>query len=121
MNKRPGPMKDDYRTVVAEHDASVIEDDEGAVVAIMVLVITDDRILLDNIAVMPELQGQGLGKRLMLAAEAKAQAAGFGVLHLYTHEKMVENIDLYQRLGFSETERKVVNGYARVYMAKALT
>jgi hypothetical protein len=33
---------------------------------------------------------------------------------------MVENLQLYPRLGFVETERRVEDGYRRVYFRKTL-
>jgi ribosomal protein S18 acetylase RimI-like enzyme len=80
-----------------------------------------DHLLLDNIAVRPDQQGQGLGRRLIAFAEDEARRLAFAELRLYTHEKMVENIALYTRLGFAETGRGHQAGYDRVFMTKRLT
>ena len=39
---------------------------------------------------------------------------------LYTNEAMVENLQLYPRLGYVETGRGVEEGYRRVYFEKRL-
>jgi hypothetical protein len=39
---------------------------------------------------------------------------------LYTNEAMVENLRLYRRLGFVETDRRVEDGYRRVFFRKSL-
>ena len=76
--------------------------------------------LLDNVAVHPDFQGQGLGHRLIDLAETEARAEGYAHLDLYTHEHMPENIELYLSLGYIETQRISEDGYERVYMRKAL-
>jgi GNAT superfamily N-acetyltransferase len=71
IGKPPGPMLDDYAARVAEGAVWVLE--EAAVIAaIVVLLPAPDYLLLDNIAVTPERQGSGLGRRLLAFAEAEA-------------------------------------------------
>jgi ribosomal protein S18 acetylase RimI-like enzyme len=76
--------------------------------------------LLDNIAVLPDCQGMGFGRTLIGFAEAEARRRGFNEIHLYTHALMTENIALYRRTGFIETQRVTEKGYDRVYMSKRL-
>ena len=120
IGKPPGPMLDDYAGLIEDDIVSVLEDADGTVAAIIVLVPQPDHLLLDNIAVRPDRQGQGLGRRLIGFAEDEARRLGFAELRLYTHEKMVENIALYSRLGFAETGRGHQAGYDRVFMTKRL-
>lgn len=120
IGKPPGPMLDDYGKRIAEGSVSVLEGADGAILAIIVLLPHGDHMLLDNVAVRPEAQGQGLGRRLVAFAEAEARRLGFAELRLYTHQKMTENIALYRRLGFVETGRGREAGYDRVFMAKRL-
>ena len=54
----------------------------------------------------------------MALAEEEAQRLGLTTITLYTNERMTENIELYKRLGYTETERKTEQGYQRVYMRK---
>lgn len=42
-------------------------------------------------------------------------------VHLYTNEKMVENLAIYPRLGYAETGRRHEDGFNRVYFEKRLT
>ena len=77
-------------------------------------------VLLDNIAVRPDRQGSGIGRRLMAFAESEARRLGHAELRLYTHVAMTENIALYTRLGFVETGRGHQAGYDRVFMRKQL-
>jgi ribosomal protein S18 acetylase RimI-like enzyme len=76
--------------------------------------------LLDNIAVDPVSQGTGLGRQLLIFAEAEAMRLGYSNIRLYTHKTMVENRRLYARIGYAETARGVEAGSGRVSMCKQL-
>jgi ribosomal protein S18 acetylase RimI-like enzyme len=119
IGRPPGPMRDDYERRIAENVVHVLEAD-GAVAAIIVLLPKTDHLLLDNIAVRPDRQGRGLGRRLIAFAEAEARRQGFAELRLYTNARMTENIALYARLGFAETGRGREDGFDRVFMRKRL-
>jgi GNAT superfamily N-acetyltransferase len=118
IGRMPGPVLDDYARRIAEGVVSVIEEADGAIVALIVLLPKSDHLLLDNIAVRPDRQGQGLGRRLIAYAESEANRLGHAELRLYTHEKMTENIALYARLGFAETARRQEVGYDRLFLRK---
>ncbi|GJL80754.1 MAG: hypothetical protein DHS20C01_03880 [marine bacterium B5-7] len=118
IGKPPGPMLDDYGQAVQQHSVFIAEFEQ--IVGVLVLVRTQTGFLLDNVAVHPEQQGKGLGKRLIQFAETEAQNQGFEKLDLYTHESMVENIEFYKNLGYTETDRREEHGYNRVYMQKLL-
>lgn len=115
----PGPMLDDYSDIILRHQAFVAEEN-GEIVGVLVLMKQDGGMLLDNVAVHPSRQGQGLGALLMARAEAEAISQGFDYLDLYTHEAMFENVELYLRSGYFETERRREKGYNRIYMRKHL-
>src|ERR1700720_1168155 len=120
IGKPPGPMLDDYAALIADGTVSVLEDGDGTIAALIVLLPKPDHLLLDNIAVRPDRQGRGLGRQLIAFAEAEARRLGHAELRLYTHQKMTENIALYARLGFVETGRGKEAGYDRVFMTKRL-
>jgi ribosomal protein S18 acetylase RimI-like enzyme len=120
IGKPPGPMLDDYGALITDGAVTVLEDPDAAIAAIIVLLANPDHLLLDNIAVRPDRQGQGLGRQLIAFAEAEARRLGLAELRLYTHATMTENITLYTRLGFVETGRGHEAGYDRVFMTKRL-
>lgn len=120
IGKPPGPMLADYATAVQEREVWVAELD-GAIVGTLVLVPAGDHLLLDNIAVHPDSQGQGLGRMLLEFADREALRQGFSELRLYTHRLMTENIALYTRIGWEETGRGEQNGYDRVFFRKRLS
>ena len=120
IGKPPGPMLDDYAALIAAGPVNVFEESEGSIAAILVLLAKPDHLLLDNISVRRDRQGKGLGRQLIDFAAAEARRLGYRELRLYTHEKMTENIGLYTRLGFVETDRRQDSGYDRVFMSKQL-
>jgi GNAT superfamily N-acetyltransferase len=120
IGKPPGPMLDDYTALISDGRVSVLEEADRTMAAIIVLLPEPDHLLLDNIAVRPDRQGRGLGRRLVAFAEDEARRLGHSEVRLYTHEKMTENIALYTRLGFVETGRGQKAGYDRVFMTKRL-
>jgi ribosomal protein S18 acetylase RimI-like enzyme len=115
----PGPMRDDYHEVIGSRRVTVATDGEEIVGAI-VFGPTDEGFAIDNVAVHPSVQGRGLGRELIDLAEAEARRAGFDSVYLYTHEKMLENLVLYERLGYAEYERRDEGDFARVFMRKRL-
>ena len=119
IGREPAPMTADYETLVAAGDVWIGERD-GRVVGVLVIRASGDALELENVAVDPAEQGLGHGRSLVSFAEGHARALGLAAVELYTNEAMVDNIDLYPRLGFVETGRRVEDGYRRVYFRKTL-
>jgi len=119
IGRSPGPMLDDYAVRIADGQVWVLED-AGRIAGILVLEEQADRFLLDNVAVRPDRQGSGFGRRLMDFAEAEARRRGWQEIMLYTHALMTENQAMYRRLGYVETGRVSEKGFDRVYMTKRL-
>ncbi|WP_316014047.1 GNAT family N-acetyltransferase [Roseobacter sp. HKCCA0434] len=76
--------------------------------------------LIENVAVEPARQREGIGRNLIAAMEAEGRRRDFTRVVLYTNERMVENLALYPRLGYAETHRAVEDGRPRVWFAKDL-
>ena len=115
----PGPMTDDYHQVIRDYQVTVAEQD-AAIAGLIVLRVTEEGFLIDNVAVHPAHRGRGLGRALLDLAEAEARRAGFGSIYLYTHEKMTENLALYSKIGYAEYDRRPREGFSLVYMRKHL-
>jgi ribosomal protein S18 acetylase RimI-like enzyme len=115
----PGPMTDDYAEVIRNRQVTVAEH-RGAIVGIIVLTVTDEGFLVDNVAVHPSHRGTGLGRALLEFAEAEARRAGFDSISLYTHEQMTENLALYSRIGYVEYDRRSQGAFSLVYLRKHL-
>jgi ribosomal protein S18 acetylase RimI-like enzyme len=116
---RPKPMDEDYGEVLARGDVWVAER-EGEAVGVLVLVAEPDHLLIENVAVDPAHQGEGVGRELLAHAEAEGRRRTIVALRLFTNEHMAENIALYARLGYRKTRRGDESGFARVFMEKIL-
>ena len=80
---------------------------------------------LDKLYVLPELHGQGLGRRLIEHVAAQARADGATTLVLNVNKRNASAIAAYRRCGFAVREEVVVDiggGYVMddYVMAKAL-
>jgi ribosomal protein S18 acetylase RimI-like enzyme len=115
----PRPMTDDYADVVRRHWVIVAERG-GEILGLMVLGVSDEGFFIDNVAVDPAHQGVGVGRVLLEHADSAARDAGFDSIYLYTHERMVENLALYSRIGYVEYDRRRHGGARVVYMRKKL-
>jgi len=119
LGVRPAPMDDDYDEKVRKGQAFVIEREEG-IVGVIVVISEEDHVLIENVAVVPNRQGEGLGRALLVWAELFALDAGTPELRLYTNAGMTENIALYRHFGYREIERRSSGPFRRVFFSKRL-
>ncbi|MBT8357148.1 MAG: GNAT family N-acetyltransferase [Deltaproteobacteria bacterium] len=117
IGKKPAPMLDEYNSKIQNNWVHVFEKN-NKIVGIIILVPNSDHIYLGNLAVHPIFQGQGIGRQLLLHAESFAKSHGLTEIRLFTNEAMHENLTIYSKFGYIETERKTENGYKRVYFKK---
>ena len=116
----PKPVLADYAAVVRESPTWLL-DQEGHCVGVLVLVPEADHLLIENVAVEPAHQGQGLGRQLLLDfAETEARRLGLPAMRLYTNALMTENVALYTARGYVETERRATDAREAVFMRKWL-
>jgi len=119
MDREPAPMLADFVSQIALGQVYVASC--GSTFAGYVVFYGErDHIHLENIAVVPTQAGKGIGKRLMEYVEQSARASGLNAVVLYTNEAMTENLAMYPKLGYVETERKNQDGFNRVFFRKAV-
>lgn len=112
-------MTADYDRAVVEHVIDLWEDSGGALVASVEMVPGDGFLLIENIAVRPDRQGEGFGAMVLRHAESLARDLGLPEIRLYTNARFVSNIDFYARRGFREFRREeLVPGNVAVHMSK---
>ena len=117
IGRRPAPMLADYAAAIRRDEVFVSGE---PICGVVVLIRAEDHVFLENIAVAPWLQGHGHGRALMRFVERRARELGLPEIRLYTGECMWENRRMYPRLGYEEFERRVENGYPRIYFKKTL-
>jgi ribosomal protein S18 acetylase RimI-like enzyme len=119
IGRLPAPILADYPELINAGSVFVLPAESG-LRAVVVMMPDNDGMFVQNIAVHPDSQSLGLGRRLMDFVERSAREQGLSCVHLYTNETMVENLDFYERLGYREVDRRIENGYRRVYFRKEL-
>ncbi|KAJ4206932.1 hypothetical protein NW759_014122 [Fusarium solani] len=123
IGKPPAPMTTDYEEVLQSHDAFVLRRKEDNVIVGSIVLghqQGSDAVKINNLVVDVTAQGRGYGGVLMRYAADFAKSRGCSALELFTNVKMWENLGLYAKMGFVETERKTDEGYERVYFRKDL-
>lgn len=118
IGKKPAPMLADYAQLIRDGVVRVAVSGDGVVVGVIVMWPQDDHLYVDNIAVLPEAQGCGVGTALLQVADDAALEGNRAEIRLYTNEAMTANLDYYPRRGFVETHRADESGYNRVYYSK---
>jgi ribosomal protein S18 acetylase RimI-like enzyme len=119
IGRKPKPMLADYAAAIRDHLIEIAELD-GKPVGLTELIPAADHLLLENIAIDPEAQGQGIGRRLMQRVEERAIEMGYALVRLYTNKAFAANLDFYRRLGYAiEREEPYKEGFT-VYFAKAV-
>lgn len=119
IGREPMPMRADYAGALARHDFDLALE-AGRIIGLAETRLEDDHLWLENIAVAPEAQGRGIGRRLLARVEDRARAAGRGQVRLLTNGAFADNIGLYRRIGYRvEREEPFLNGIT-VHMRKVL-
>jgi GNAT superfamily N-acetyltransferase len=72
-----------------------------------------DHFYVGKLAVDPNAQGKGIGRRLLDAAERHARKHGKPAIELQTRIELTGNHDAFLRLGFNEISRTAHPGFDR--------
>jgi GNAT superfamily N-acetyltransferase len=105
IGREPKPMTVNYERAVVEHVIDIYEVN-GLPVALIGVIPQASHLLIENIAVLPNQQGKGLGNLLLNHAETIARSRHFKELRLYTNAAFISNIEFYARRGFQEFHRE---------------
>ena len=119
IGREPMPMVADYDAAVRNHLVDLFEL-EGKLAGMIEMILESDHLLIENIAVSPEFQGQGLGGKLMAYAEQVAAVSGFAIIKLYTNPQFIGNVPFYLAHGYCVDREEPFKGGTTVYMSKKL-
>jgi GNAT superfamily N-acetyltransferase len=86
---------------------------DGQIVGCAFVLERPDDFYVGKLAIEPGFQGQGIGRRLMQAAEYLARSRNKAAIELQTRIELTGNHAAFARLGFGETERTAHKGYDR--------
>ncbi len=119
IGREPRPMLADYERSVGLHRFDLLERD-SRLVALIETEPREDHYWIENVAVLPEMQGQGLGRLLLAHAEGLARAAHHTEIRLLTNGLMASNRALYRSVGYVETLEEPFMDSTAVYLSKKL-
>ena len=90
----------------------------GRLVGAIRFVERDGLLLIGRIAIAPDMQGEGIGRMLLAAAE---ESSGASVAELFTGSLSEANLRLYEACGYEEHERiPDGDGTEQVFLRKQL-
>ena len=120
IGREPKPMLANYELAVSQHIIDLFEA-EGEILGLVEVIPHGQYLLIENIAVLPDQQGKGLGDLLLTHAEGLARSLNLVELRLYTNSAFTPNIEFYARRGFQEFLREPFHlGGVTVHMKKAI-
>ena len=117
IGREPKPMTADYPRAVAENIIELLEED-GRSIALIEVIPRPSHLLIENVAVLPDRHGEGIGGVLLEHAEMIARSLGLNELRLYTNARFAANISFYARRGFEEFLREPHPGGGEVVHMK---
>jgi ribosomal protein S18 acetylase RimI-like enzyme len=118
IGRTPAPMLADFAAQIAAGQVHVSTDEDNVPQGFIVFYPQGDHMLLENVATQPWSSGRGIGKSLIRFCEDEARRLGLRAVHLYTNEKMTDNLSIYPKLGYVEVGRRVEDGFDRVFFEK---
>lgn len=119
IGRKPLPMVADHTDLILNHEAWVLEE-QSEIIAVLELVLKDDSLYIDTVALRPSHQARGIGKQLLNFAEIRARALGKNTMTLFTNERYTVLLEMYARHGYVQTHRVPVQGTDAVHMRKTL-
>jgi GNAT superfamily N-acetyltransferase len=121
LGRTPIPMLADYDEAVRVHEVWVLDDGDAGIIGVIELIPRPDHLYVENVAITPARQGQGLGRQLLELADREARTRGLRELGLLTNERYTSNIAMYERHGYVETNRTPHLGSDLVHFRKTLS
>jgi ribosomal protein S18 acetylase RimI-like enzyme len=119
MGRMPLTMQTDFAAAIRDDLIWILMEDDR-LLAVLHLVLRSDHLFIEDVAVRGDRQRQGIGKKLLAFAEEEALSRSCHEIRLFTNETMVENIALYQSLGYRELRPEPCQGTDVIYMRKPI-
>jgi ribosomal protein S18 acetylase RimI-like enzyme len=119
IGRKPLPMITDHHDLIQNHEVWVLEDHDE-IIAVLELMLKEDSLYIDTVAVNNAHQSRGFGRQLLRFAETRARELGLNAMTLFTNERYTQLLEMYARFGYVETHRIHVQGTDAVHLRKAL-
>jgi ribosomal protein S18 acetylase RimI-like enzyme len=121
IGREPIPMAIDWGNLLNKQEVWLVEGASGSIVGSLALDVKADHLVVWSVAVAPQHQHLGIGRRLMAFAERRARELQRLEIRLFTNLRMERNIALYQRLGYAEIRREHLPDRVLVHMTKLVS
>lgn len=112
-------MTVDYADAITKHRFDLLFGGQD-LAALVETVLRQDDLLIENVAIAPDFQKRGFGRKLIAHAEQLAAQAERAYVRLYTNSRFEENLRLYASLGYVVEREEARNGGVAVHMAKQI-
>jgi len=113
------PLKQTYDEIISEYENGVILKsigETGEIIGSVRAYKDNETVYIGKLIVKPELQGRGTGTKLLFAIEEECPSLRY---ELFTSDKSIRNIKLYERVGYVKFKEEAVNeNLTFVYMEK---
>lgn len=119
LGVEPVPLLTPAETVLATYEVWLLDQGGGLAGALCLLPRHDD-LEIWSVAVDPARQNDGIGRRLLAAAEARARELGQDTIRLFTGARLTKNIDWYGRRGYAVERTEERPDRRLVHMKKTL-
>ena len=120
IGREPLPMTVDYDRAIRDHRFDLLFAGER-LAALVETVDQGDAWLIENLAVHPDFQGRGYGKRMLAHAETEAaESSNIVEMRLYTNKLFAENIRFYLAHSYTVEREEPFKGGVITHMSKRI-
>ena len=119
IGREPMPMRADFDQALRDHAIDLLYAGDQ-MVGLIEMILGDDHLYIENVAVAPAFQGRGFGQMLMAHAEEVAARGCLAEIRLRTNAAFARNIAIYRQLGYAFSREEPFMGGTTVHMRKRL-
>lgn len=117
---RLAPLDTNYAEAIEKREVHLGLDGDGILLGLILFHVEGRVMHLDNVAVPAWGHGRGIGRQLIEYCEKVARRLRLQSIELYTNQKLLRNIAIYEHLGYVVTDRRTEDGFQRIFFRKLL-
>ena len=101
--------REELQRIIQQPDVTILKftDDDNKIKGCVYLKKNDNKMYLGMLSVSPELQSQGMGKKILLASEEFAKKNNCDVMEMRVFSVRHELLAWYQKQGYTATGEKI--------------